>query len=312
MQNAIWILGGANIDIVGKSQHEPRMHDSNIGEISFSFGGVGRNIAEVCSLFYENVHLASCFSKDAFGQQLANDCKELGLQIEDSLWSDTSSSSVYLALLDERHDMLYGLNDMRILEEMDDEFILKVLSKIKEDDYLGIDTNMEEARLRKIAENANTKIFADPVSVAKCNRIKPILSHLDIFKPNQYEAEELSGISIQDEQSAKEALDYFLKEGVKEIIISLSEKGALLGTEKEKVWIKIPPLEIENATGGGDTLLGAYVVKRSQGEEPKEALRFAMCAATLRIEAKPNDRRKINEEKVKEEMKELKLEEVIL
>ena len=42
----VYVIGGANIDIQGYS-HKPLMfQDSNVGSVSYSYGGVARNIAE--------------------------------------------------------------------------------------------------------------------------------------------------------------------------------------------------------------------------------------------------------------------------
>jgi pseudouridine kinase len=40
------LIGGANIDILGKSFESLRPSDSNPGKVSISFGGVARNIAQ--------------------------------------------------------------------------------------------------------------------------------------------------------------------------------------------------------------------------------------------------------------------------
>ena len=55
--SSICVIGGANIDIVGSSIDPLQNFDSNPGEISIAYGGVGRNIAQICALLGENIKL---------------------------------------------------------------------------------------------------------------------------------------------------------------------------------------------------------------------------------------------------------------
>lgn len=48
---------------------------------------------------------------------------------------------------------------------------------------------------------------------------------VDIIKPNEIEAEMLTGITINDEDEAKKALEVLNKMGIKYPIISLGAKG---------------------------------------------------------------------------------------
>ena len=72
------ILGGANIDLVGQSSRSLLVRDSNPGKITFSYGGVGRNIAENCCHLDEQVYFATVFGQDVFGQCLQQKGRDAG------------------------------------------------------------------------------------------------------------------------------------------------------------------------------------------------------------------------------------------
>ena len=59
-----YIIGGANIDIIGRSDHSLIPFDSNIGKVVQSYGGVGRNIAENAARLGVKVHFVSIFGND--------------------------------------------------------------------------------------------------------------------------------------------------------------------------------------------------------------------------------------------------------
>lgn len=283
MANTFWVIGGANIDIVGAAAHPLKNYDSNIGEITTSFGGVGRNIAQACAELGEKVNLVTCFGCDNFAAQLKESCRALGIDTSYSIDSDKHHTSIYLAILDENRDMRIAMNDMGILSEIDEEVLKPAIESMDKDDILVLDSNLDPALIEYIESKAPARIASDPVSAAKSPRLLGILHGIDIFKPNSVEAEELTGIKIVDEASARESIEWFLERGVKEVIITLGTKGVLLGTPSEKLWITHATVEMDSANGGGDAMFGAYLSRRMRGEEPRKAIEFAIAAAIHKI-----------------------------
>lgn len=63
----IVVIGGAAIDFNCKSTVPLQLSTSNPGILSRSFGGVGRNIAEVASRLGSSVQFLTAVGKDALG-----------------------------------------------------------------------------------------------------------------------------------------------------------------------------------------------------------------------------------------------------
>lgn len=310
--SSICVIGGANIDIVGSSIDPLQNFDSNPGEISIAYGGVGRNIAQICALLGEHIKFVTCFSGDSYGQSMKEDCKRLGMDVSMSSTVEDLPSSMYIALLDNNRDMKLGMSDMRILRRMDAKMLQPILETLHEDDIIIIDSNLDMESIEYIAIHAKARIAADPVSAHKATRLKSVLNHLDIFKPNQFEASELTGIWIKDEETARQNLDWFIEHGVKEVIISMADRGILLGTAEHKTRFTHRPINMENATGGGDSLLGAYVASRLAGKCPLESMRFGISAAVISIEQDAVRRRNLNTEEVNAKISDMKIEEKTL
>ena len=316
----IWIFGGANIDICGASTNALVDYDSNIGEIEISFGGVGRNIAQSLSLLsYKddddglnrlkdyNVRLVTCFSHDYFGQVLMEDCKTLDIDITYSKVSDTHSSSIYLALLDENRDMRIAMSDMRILDELTESDIMRALRDVKEEDIVLLDSNFEKEKLDLIIDNTSCRLASDPVSINKINRLETILPRLSIFKPNRIEAESLNHIEIKDKESATASLKWFLETGIEEIIITMAHEGVLLGFNDNGYhlyWLKHRATNMHSANGGGDAFFGAYLSRRIKNYSPMDSSIFAICTAVKTIESSLDSKRlissKVDEDSIKD------------
>lgn len=311
MQKMI-IIGGANVDICGSSLQPLRNYDSNPGEISLSFGGVGRNIAQICALLKQNVEFVTCFSSDAYGTMMKEDCEKLGMHTSYSRVVDDLPSSMYIAILDSNRDMKIGMSDMRILRRMDHAMLDSVLKDAEPDDRIIIDANLDLDSIAYILDHAVCPVAADPVSANKADRMKKYLGQISIFKPNQYEADQMNGIFIKDEETARASIAWYREKGVKEIIISMADRGVVFGYGDTAVWLTHRKIEIANATGGGDTLLGAYVSYRLKGHSEMESIRYGLTAAVVNIEQDAVRRRSLDPLEIEQRIGEMEIKEKIL
>jgi len=278
-----YVIGGANVDIVGVPNQPLRQADSNPGKISISFGGVGRNIAENLAYLKDEVHLVSIFGEDALGRLCFDFCKKIGIRMEDSFFSQTTSTSTYMAVMDHRRDMHLAISDMEILQELDLKRLAMTVSKINPDDLCVIDTNLDRESIRFLCENIRCPLILDPISTVKAEKVKDLLGYFTMIKPNRYEAEVLCGFSLQNDSDMKRAVNYFLAEGVKEVIISLGEDGIVAGDGNQIVKMKMTPVSVVNATGGGDSFVGAYVHAMHSDMSFVDRLTFAIATSVLTI-----------------------------
>ncbi len=278
--NNIYIIGGANIDIQGITKAGIRMYDSNIGQITYSYGGVGRNIADNLAQLGYPIYLITVFSNDAFGQQLMDNCHKRKIDISLSIISETASSSAYLAILDDNHDMLVGVADMDILRSLNEHHINDLLLKIDKDDMVVLDTNLEKQIINHVLTNVSCPVFVDPISTTKAEKLRDELKHITMLKPNRLEAESLCGFKITDATSGYQALDFFLSHGIKEIVITLGKDGMLASDNEEYLWAHIPITEVVCATGAGDAFMAGYI----DGYKRKETLKQRITRASIMSE----------------------------
>lgn len=307
----IYVIGGANVDIQGSSVQGIIPGDSNIGHISYSFGGVGRNIAENLALLGTKPVFVSVFGNDSTGTDMYRYCEAVGMDLSYSVKTNHVSST-YLAVMDEKNDMVVAINDMHILDLFTVESVKPVMEKIGPEDYLVLDTNVSEEVLEYCTAHSKAPVAVDPISTVKAEKIAPYLSRVDLFKPNKLEAEHLSGISITDEKSAADAVQYFLDKGVKNIVISLGRDGSAGGNAEGIFRLRHPFTAMKNATGAGDSFIAALVYARWQGKNLEEAVKFACAAASVTVESVFTVSENMNYENVKSRMDSWKFEKEIL
>jgi 1-phosphofructokinase family hexose kinase len=78
-------------------------------------------------------------------------------------------------------------------------------------------------------------------------------------KPNTLEASQASGIPIDSEESCQQAAEYFIKQGIRLVAVSMGEYGLLLVTPEGWARAYPPRLPAPNPTGAGDALLAGVV-----------------------------------------------------
>ncbi len=276
-QPIYYIIGGANIDCVATPLKDIHPNDSNPATIKTSFGGVARNIASNLALYKQDVCFLTVFSTDGFGKDMSLYLSKLEVDISKCLFSK-KPSSMYLALLDKKQDLLMAMVDTSLLSELKSKHIIDFLEHSTENDVVIFDTNLEQPLILTIIEQTKGTLVCDPISIAKGQKINKHLNKIQVFKPNRLQAEILSGIKINDDQSLIQACQYFLNQGVQELIITLGDQGGVLVTHQSILRYKTQQFDIVNAVGAGDAFLSAYIAFRHQYDKIK-TLQLSVAAA---------------------------------
>ena len=144
--------------------------------------------------------------------------------------------------------------------ETPDSTTIYALKKAKDNDCLTI---LNPAPARKINEND--------------------FELLDFFTPNETEAEFYLNKKIETNTDIKNAAKEFLNRGVKNIIITLGEKGIYFANKNEEYFVDALKLkdEVVDTTGAGDAFNGAFAVALANEFKYKDALIFANKVAGI-------------------------------
>ncbi len=279
MENkTVTVIGAVNMDICGRPNNPPTMRDSNPGTVSFSPGGVGRNIAHNLRLLGVNVKFIAAIGTDANGESIMQSCIDLGFDMHLCRRIEGGRTSSYLYITDDRGEMLIGVSDTDIAGSINPEYLAGCLDEINASDAVVADANLTEETLKWIGENVTVPIYADPVSTAKAKRLIPLLPKLYAFKPNAIEA--MSMTAKADAQSAAAALTEL---GVKRVFVSLGGDGMLAVEGKSSTRLPCLATDIVNTTGCGDASTAAIVWAGVNGGSAVDCAVAAMRASAITI-----------------------------
>ena len=106
---------------------------------------------------------------------------------------------------------------------------------------------------------------------------------IDYFTPNETEASFYANQPVESPEDAKKAANKFLQMGIKNIIITLGEKGAYFANKNESIVVPVTNLKspVVDTTGAGDAFNAGLAVALSEGKNIRETLVFANTTAGL-------------------------------
>jgi len=278
------VIGAANIDILGCSHRKLQPSDSNPGSISYSSGGVGRNIAENLARLGSDTRLISVVGKDTFGQLIVEQCQQAGVDTTNILQLNNVPTSAYLSVLNDQNDLHVAINDMAILDHLTVDTLKSHHNTLQQAKLLVIDTNLPDQVLAFLFSNyPSIPRFVDTVSCNKALRIKPWLSAIHTLKPNLAEAEALSGIKAKTQADLHELTHWFHHQGVGRVFLSLGADGVFYSDKNDHFITPALPATMVNANGAGDAFMAGLAHAYVQDWPRDKTLQFAMAASVLAL-----------------------------
>lgn len=282
MRNKIIVIGSANIDLVIHSAKMPKLGETLVGNnFQINAGGKGLNQTAAIAKLGGEVSFLGAIGQDNYGDLLLNTIKEQNISFE-GIRSETEPTGIAMITVVNGDNFIIlnaGANNT-----LTPEVIRHKKELIAESDFcvlqleIPIETVLDICR---IAKQSDTKIVLNPAPFKKLpDTIYPLIDYLI---PNEHEAEALTGIYIDSEMSAIEAVRKIKALGVKNVVITLGEKGCVYNDGDEIIFCPAKSITAVDTTSAGDCFIGALVTKLSQNKPISDAIAFATKAAAIAV-----------------------------
>ena len=246
-------------------------------------GGKGSNQAIAAARLNGEVNFITKVGNDSHADMAFSLYKEAGVNVDCIIQDPNLSTGVAGIMIDEK-----GNNAINVFagaaahlqnEDIDKNIEVMKKSKIFLTQMETPDSTTMYA-LKKAKDNDCLTIL-NPAPARKINENDFQL--LDFFTPNETEAEFYLNKKIETNEDIKNAAKEFLNRGVKNIIITLGEKGIFFANKDEKYFVDALKLkdEVVDTTGAGDAFNGAFAVALANELKYKDALIFANKVAGI-------------------------------
>ena len=289
--NRVCVLGSMNMDLVVKVNDIPRVGETILSK-SFEkiAGGKGANQAVAAKRCGAEVAMIAKIGKDENGEILKDKLKEDNIDVKYVFEDKNESTGMAFIMVNENGNnsiIVVAGSNMTINKEE----IEVSLEKIKESDILiaQFETS-EEITLEafKKAKEFGKVTILNPAPAKKIN--EELLRVTDIIVPNETEVEVLTGITIEILEDANKAGQVFLEKGVKFVVITLGDKGAVI---IGKDFCELVPAYKVNAidtTAAGDSFIGGLSSKLDYKNINKqtliEAVNFGNKVSSISVQRK--------------------------
>jgi tagatose 6-phosphate kinase len=107
-----------------------------------------------------------------------------------------------------------------------------------------------------------------------------------LIKPNRDELTELAGRPIEGAPAAVEAARELSRKGPEMVVVSLGAEGAV-AVQEDRAWrAEAPRVEVVNAVGSGDCLLGGVAVGLARGLDTESILTLGVACGTANAQSR--------------------------
>lgn len=284
----IVVIGSLNMDWVIPVNHTPVEGETILADGYTEVpGGKGANQACAAGKLKGNVSMLGLVGDDDIGDKLINNLKLVNVDVSRIEKSENINSGLALINVNSK-----GNNSIVVLPgangKCDIKYIEKNIDIIEKSDIVLLQMEIPVETVEyviAVSKNLKKQVILNPAP-APDSLSDEVLRNIDILTPNETELEKISGKNVKTVEDAIEASKSLLSRGVKNIIATLGEKGALLVNKDEVKEFKALKVEAADTTAAGDSFNGAVAVYLSEGHTINEAIEFANKVSSIAVTRK--------------------------
>jgi pseudouridine kinase len=276
-------IGGAHIDRHGVLGGPLIPGTSNPGTVTSDFGGVARNVAENLSRLGRGVRMLSRVGGDETGRAVVSHLSTLGIDTSLITVSERPTAS-YTAILQDDGELVLGLADMAIYDEITPAVLAPALPRLLECELWFVDANLPAETLRWIADaSSHLALTADAVSVVKSRKLTGILDFISPLFLNLAQAASILGVdAFAGAESAARAMSQRVLSGV----VTAGAAGVAAWLDGEVRVMPARPAKVRDVTGAGDALIAGTLFGITGGVPGFfRAVQLGMAAAAITVES---------------------------
>ncbi len=281
----IVVVGSSNTDMVVKTRRIPGVGETVVGgQFVMAAGGKGANQAVAAARLGAEVTFVTKVGRDMFGDRAIAGYRAEGITADTILRDPSHATGIALILVDDRGNNLIsvasGANHALTTAEVE-----QAAERIRAADAVMLQLEIPPEvvqRVAALAAGAGVPVILDPAPAPDSPLPGSLLGHVTYLTPNESEASLLTGVTVEDESSARQAAQILLEQGARNVVVTLGPKGALVAGDAE-LFVPAHAVEARDSTAAGDAFNGGLAVALAQGESIGEAVRLASLVAAVSV-----------------------------
>jgi ribokinase len=277
------IFGSINMDLVAQVPHLPRKGETLQSTNFFTTpGGKGANQAVAAAKLGIPTEFFGRVGGDNYGEELITSLQRAGVKTNYLFTDSSANSGIAIITVDDKGDneiiVVPGANGQI---QKTDIIRLKQILPGKTALLLQLEIPLfAVVAAAKTAKAAGVMVILDPAPT-QANIPEELFPLVDIITPNEVEAAQLVGFTVDSQKSAILAAEKLLTRGVKNAIVKLGEKGVVCATAEETFFVPAFAVNAVDTVAAGDAFNGALAAALCEGLSLPQGVVWGAAAGAL-------------------------------
>jgi ribokinase len=281
----ITVVGSLNMDLFIETPHLPAAGETQLGtKFRRAPGGKGANQACAAARMTQPVVLIGAVGRDAFGDEMVRTLFEFQVGTQGVARRADADTGVAFIVVDAS-----GQNQIVVAPGANATLTARDVTHWRRytTTSRAVITQLEtplpavEAALR-LAREAGALSILNPAPYVPLP--DDLLRLCDWIIPNEVEAAQLTGLKVSHPAGTEDAAGKLRERaGGANIAITLGPHGVWVTSPSFSGHVPAPAVNPVDTVGAGDTFIGAFVARLTEGANVQDAARFACAAASLSV-----------------------------
>ncbi|AOH54709.1 ribokinase [Peribacillus muralis] len=284
----IAVIGSNMVDLIAYIDDMPKEGETlEAPDFKIGCGGKGANQAVAAAKMGSKVMMITKVGDDLFADNTIQNLESHGIDTEFTSKVTGTSSGVAPIFVDQESKnrilIIKGANQHLLPADVD-----RAAEKLKKASLIVLQLEIPLPTVYRAIDfgcEHNIPVILNPAPASKELDFDYVCKS-DFFIPNESELEILTGMPIATDEQIKEAASILLNKGVKNVIVTMGNRGVMWVTKEKNVKVRSEKVAAVDTTGAGDAFIGCFahfIVKNGDVlMSIKKAAAFAGLSVTKR------------------------------